>query len=130
MNVDAFFQAVWAQDAQALPDFFTHDAYVNWHCTNEHFTVQEFIRANCEYPGQWAGELERVETLGELTVAAARVYTRDGSLSFHAVSFLRLREGKIAAIDEYWGDDGPAPQWRLDKQIGAPIHAERNLNYG
>ena len=67
------------------------------------------------------GEIERVEILGDLTVTAARVCTKDQSLSFHAVSFIRVRDGKIVSMVEYWGDDGPAPQWRLDKGIGTPI---------
>lgn len=121
MNVEAFFQAVWAQDAEALAAFFAPGAYVNWHCTDEHFTVAEYVRANCEYPGQWGGEIERIETFGGLTVIVSRTYTKDKSLSFHAVSFIRVCDGLITAMDEYWGDDGPAPQWRLDKQIGVPI---------
>ena len=32
-----------------------------------------------------------------------------------------FEEDKITRIDEYWGDDGPAPQWRLDKRISRPI---------
>lgn len=35
-----------------------------WHCTNECFNVEEFIRANCEYPGEWEGEVERIEKIG------------------------------------------------------------------
>ncbi len=121
MDLEAFFRAVWTQDAEALAAFFAPGACVDWPCTNEHFTAGEFIRANCEYPGQWEGEIERVEVLGDLTVTAARVYAKDQSLSFHAVSFIRVRDGKIVSMDEYWGDDGPPPQWRLDKQIGSPI---------
>ena len=121
MDLNAFFRAVWDQDAPALAGFFVSGAYVNWHCTNEHFTAGEFIRANCAYPGRWDGELQRVETLGDLTIAASRVFAKDRSCSFHAVSFIRVKEGKIVSIDEYWGDDGPAPQWRLDKGIGTPI---------
>lgn len=30
-------------------------------------------------------------------------------------------DGKIAFTDEYWGDDGAAPQWRLDKHIETKI---------
>lgn len=48
----------------------------------------------------------------------------DKALSFHAVSFIGTREDKIISIDEYWSDDGPAPQWRLDKCIGNPIWKE------
>lgn len=39
------------------------------------FTVEEYIRANCEYPREW--------------------------------------DGKILSLDEYWEDDGAAPQWRF-----------------
>ena len=42
-------------------------------------------------------------------------------MSFHVVSFIKVEYEKITAIDEYWGDDGTAPQWRLDKKIGIPI---------
>ncbi len=32
-----------------------------------------------------------------------------------------LKQDKIVAMNEYWGDDGIAPQWRLDKNIGMTI---------
>jgi len=25
-------------------------------------------------------------------------------------------------MDEYWADDGKAPQWRLEKRLGSKIH--------
>ena len=37
-----------------------------------------------------------------------------------AVSFYRWRDGKIVQMTEYWGDIGPAPEWRIKK----------NLDYG
>jgi len=120
MDIRAYWNAAAGQDAEKLREFFKDTAYINWHCTNEHFTVEEFIRANCEYPGRWEVELERTEQAEDLIITAARVFSSDG-LSFHAVSFMKLEGGKIASIDEYWGDDGPAPQWRLDKHIGMAI---------
>ena len=51
MNIDAFWKAVIQQNADELRTFFHKNAYVNWHCSNEHFTVEEYIQANCEYPG-------------------------------------------------------------------------------
>ena len=47
------------QDAEKLRPFFHKNAFIRWHCTNEHFTVSEFLRANCEYPGNWNGEILR-----------------------------------------------------------------------
>lgn len=52
MDVIEFWRYVLEQDADRLREFFCEDAYVNWHCTNEHFNVNEYIRANCEYPGE------------------------------------------------------------------------------
>ena len=121
MNIEAFWKAVLMRDAPALASFFAPDAYVNWHCTNEHFTVSEFIRANCEYPGRWDGKLERIERLGDLLITVVHVYSPEQPLSFHVTSFIQLKEDRIFSMDEYWGDDGPAPQWRQDKQIGVPI---------
>ena len=122
MDIEKFWADVLAQDADALPAYFHDDAIVNWHCTNERFSVSEFIMANCEYPGSWAGRVERALACGDMTVTATHVWAADDpSLSFHVVSFIKLRGDKIAQVDEYWGDDGPAPQWRLDKRIGTAI---------
>ena len=83
--------------------------------------MQEFIRANCEYPGSWEGEIERLEQLDGRYILVGRVFARDRSCSHHVVSFIQMREEKICRIDEYWSEDGPAPQWRQQKQIGRPI---------
>lgn len=121
MDIIQYWDAVLKQDPERIRAFFHHGACVNWHCTNEHFTVEEFIRANCEYPGQWNGEIEHMEQMGDLTVTATRVYEVGGASSFHVVSFIRILNDRIIGVDEYWGDDGPAPQWRLDKAIGTSI---------
>ena len=125
---DAFWRDVLAQDRAALPRYFCDDAVIRWHCTNEQFIPAEFVRANCDYPGGWAGELERTERMGSLVVTAVRVWSTDRPLSFHAVSFFRLSEGKILSLDEYWGDDGPPPQWRAALGLGAPIGPEADYD--
>lgn len=121
LDIESFWKDVLEQNAEKLKGYFCENAYVNWHNTNEHFTVDEFIRANCEYPGEWAGEIERKEVIGDLIITAVHVYDRDGALSFHVTSFIRVSGGKIAAIDEYWGDDGQPPEWRIEKNIGTTI---------
>ena len=121
MNIYEFWDAVLRQDAEAIRTYFHPTAFVNWHNTNEHFTVEDFIRANCEYPGEWAGEVEKVITAPEHILTATHVYSRDGAISCHAASFIRVVDGKIASVDEYCGDDGDAPRWRQDKHIGTKI---------
>ena len=62
--------------------FFKEDACIRWHNTREQFTVNEFIRANCEYPGEWTGEVERLEKAGDLNIMAVHVHTKDDSPVF------------------------------------------------
>lgn len=116
-----YWDSVLGQKKDSLRHFFHSDAYVNWHNTNEHFTVDDFIRANCEYPGKWAGKIERIEHIEDLIITVTNVYSKDNKLSFHVTSFIMIKNGLISSIDEYWGDDGTAPEWRLDKKIGIPI---------
>ena len=88
MNLQQFWSAVLAQRADEIRKYFHADAYVNWHCSNEHFTVEEFIRANCEYPGDWDGEVEKIVTTDDMIITATRVYPKDRSASFHVTSFI------------------------------------------
>lgn len=124
MNVYHFWKAVLTQDEKALRTYFHEDAYVNWHCTNEHFSVDEYLIANCEYPGDWDGKVERLEVLDDLLITVTKVFSKDKSAYFHVVSFIRIADDKIISMDEYWADDGLAPQWRLDKQIGTRIQGQ------
>ena len=121
INLYAFWRSVLRQDAPALAEYFHPDAVVRWHCTNEQFTAAEFITVNCDYPGQWEGQIERMEQNGDLFITVARVYPADHSTSFHVTSFFRIKEGKILSLDEYWVDDGPPPLWRKKMRLGKPI---------
>lgn len=121
MDIQAYWNAVLNQQPQAMEGFFCPEAQVDWPNTNERFTAEEFIRANCEYPGEWDGEIRRVVQKDDLTVAVVHVFSRDRKLSFHVTSFMRLREGKILSLEEYWGDDGPPPRWRQELKLGGPI---------
>ncbi len=121
MDVNQFWGTVLSQDRAALRGYFADDAYINWHCTNEHFTVEEYIKANCDYPGEWDGEVERIERTGNLIITVTRVFPQDKSSSFHVVSFIHINNERIQAMDEYWADDGDAPLWRRELKIGEPI---------
>ena len=96
MNIKNFWYDVLRQDADAIRAYF--------------------------YPNQWDGEVERMVEVGDLIISATHVYAKDHSVSFHVTSFIQLKDDKISCIDEYWGDDGDAPQWRQDMKIGGKIH--------
>lgn len=121
MDVSAFWHNVLTKNREALPSYFCEDAVIRWWCSNEQFTVSEYIKANCGYPGEWDGKMERIERNGDSVILAGRVFLSDQSASFHVVSFIKLRNDKICELDEYWADDGEAPAWRKDMKIGKPI---------
>lgn len=121
MDIYGFWRDVLAQDADKICSYFDKDAFINWHCTNEHFNVREYLIANCEYPGEWDGEVERVERISNIVITVTHVYPKDRSLSFHVTSFFQIADDRIQSLDEYWADDGVAPQWRLEKHIGRAI---------
>ena len=115
MDINAFWKDVISQNREALPSYFLPDAVIRWHCTNEQFSVAEYVHVNCDYPGKWKGEIERVENAGGIIVLAGRVFSADNEKeSFHVVSFIKLKNDKIAELDEYWADDGEPPEWRIN----------------
>ena len=78
MEIRDFWKATLRQDAASMRRFFAPGARVRWHNTNEAFSAEEFIEVNCEYPGAWDGDVERVERVGELIVTAVRVFAAGG----------------------------------------------------
>lgn len=65
--------------------------------------------------------VERVEIINDLIISVTLVYPKDRRVSFHVTSFIKIENDKIVSMDEYWADDGSAPQWRLNKHIGKAI---------
>ena len=121
MDINAFWQDIITQNREKLYSYFCDDAVIRWHCTNEQFTVKEYVQTNCEYPGKWTGVIERLEELGQQIILVGKVQSEDGNIVCHVVSFINLKNGKIVEMDEYWGDDGEAPDWRKKLGIGSPI---------
>ena len=121
MDINAYWRCCLHQKAEELKTYFHENAYINWHNTNEHFTVDEFIQANCEYPGKWDGEIQRTEYLKDTVITVVHVFSLDKTISCHVTSFIKFQNDKIISIDEYWGDDGLPPTWRKKKKIGTPI---------
>lgn len=111
------------QNWKGVYKYFHDDSVINWNNTNERFNINEFVRVNSEYPGDWNIEVERLECIENLVISVVKVTLEKGKLSFHAVSFFEFSGDKIRLLNEYWGDDGEAPQWRIDKKIGQPINS-------
>ena len=57
MDYKTFWQDILSQNRERLPSWFREDAVIRWHCSNEQFTVAEYVRVNCDYPNDWTGEI-------------------------------------------------------------------------
>ena len=121
MNIQQLWNDIITQNKDRLSAYFKDDAVILWPCTNEQFTVEEYVRANCEYPGDWEGEIDRLEEQGNCMVLVGHVASKDRTISCHVVSFLELEGDKICRMEEYWADDGEASSWRKEMKIGKPI---------
>lgn len=44
MDIDRFFKTVLSQNEEELRNFFKKNAVIKWHCTNEFFTLEEYIK--------------------------------------------------------------------------------------
>ena len=121
MDVKEFWIDVLKQNREKLISYFHKDAVIRWHCSNELFTVSEYIKANCEYPGEWKGKIERIEKTDNMIITAVRVYSVNKSSSFHVVSFIKTENNLITEMDEYWADDTEVHEWRHKMKIGSKI---------
>ncbi len=121
MDINTLWNDIINQNRDALPSYFRDDAVIRWHCTNEQFTVEEYIKVNCDYPGKWQGEIERIEESDSKIILVGRVQSFDKTVSCHVTSFIQLLNGKICKMDEYWADDGEVPNWRKELGIGKAI---------
>ena len=117
MDVQKYWDAVLKQQAEVMRTYFHKEARIRWINTNEGFTVEEFIRAN------WEGQIERTVAADNTLFTIVHVFSADCQASFHVASLIEIQGDKIISLDEIWGDDGPAPQWRLDLRLGRPIHS-------
>lgn len=84
---------------------FQKNAVIKWHCTNELFTLDEYIMANCEYRGVERREIERIEENEDTIILACRVFQQIIVSLFHVVSFIHLEDNLIIDMDKYWSDD-------------------------
>jgi len=93
-------------------------AIVRWCNTREIFKSRDnFILANKKYPGRWRIMVEKVLALEEMVISVARVEAEDHSFSLYVTSFFAFRDGRIAEIEEYWGDNGEPPEWRMKEKL-------------
>ena len=91
----------------ALP-LLSEDFEAHWPNTRERIRSREdFVALNESYPGSWRCTVRRIEEWSDGVVTVTEI--GDGRTSLFAVSFFTARAGRIAATEEYFGDNGPPP---------------------
>lgn len=80
--------------------------------SGERFDRDGFLRLNRDYPGDWHIRLVSVVDGSDCIVTEVEVDI-DGRTD-RAVSFFHVREGKVAALREYWPEPFAVPEWRKD----------------
>lgn len=119
--ITSFWNAVASQNAEKLGAFFNEGALIRWYNTNEEFSIQDFITATCKYPDQWVCTVKSMIECENQIITVTNVLNLTKNISLYATSFFTLKHSKISLLEEYWGDNGEAPQWRLDLGIGSKI---------
>jgi ketosteroid isomerase-like protein len=101
----------WAAAAALLHDDFVEE----WPQSGERIVGRDDALAiDRNYPGGApAVSIRRISTGGDLAVVELLVTYGDGS-RWHAVSVLRVRDGKVVHEIDYFGRPFRAPQWRAE----------------
>lgn len=106
----AFWSTMSEQRFEDLRQFFHEDALIVWPNTKETFTVDQFIKANAMYPGEWVETLKQTYDIEQGIITETLV--EDHQISFYAVSIFEIKEEKITGLKEFWGMNEEAPAWR------------------
>ena len=96
-------------DVRAL---FSETAVITWPNTEEVFTLDEFIAVNEAYPGEWDEEVLQCYKAEDRIISETMVKGKE--VSFLAIGFFTIQEGKITALREYWTAVEAAPEWRKE----------------
>lgn len=77
----------------------------------------KYLHFNQLYPGHWRFVIEKILADADSVAAAAQVTSADNPQRFHVAIFMTFKDGLIAEITEYWGNDEDPPDWRLAEQL-------------
>lgn len=126
MDMERFAKRYWkcvADQDRMMEKCFSEDAVIRWQTTDEEFTVAELVEAHCQRPGRRKVVIERMHRVGETLVTVVHLWME--GTSYYVTSFFQMSRGRIIQLDEYWGENVEAPQWRTEAQIGTRIDRRR-----
>jgi limonene-1,2-epoxide hydrolase len=119
--VTQFWAAMQANDWRAAAALFDPAYTLEWPQSGERIVgAANFMALNAHYPaaGRWQFTIDRLVVAGDSAVTDVGV--TDGAATARAITFTRVRAGRIVAQDfgelsravEYWPEPFAAPAWR------------------
>lgn len=114
--VRTLWQAFDRLDFEQAREVLHEDFVCEWPQSRERIRgVDNFIRVNQHYPGRWRIYILKIVAAGDEVVTEVEVEltAENGAVrQDRAVSFFKLRDGKIVYLREYWPEPFAAPDWR------------------
>ncbi len=115
--VRAYWAALEARDWDGVAALLDPGFRAHFPQSGETFDAAGWVRMNRAYPGDWHLRVVDLLVAAAPTPAEARVVTEvevdlDGRTD-RALSFFRLRGGRLADLREHWPEPFPIPAWRL-----------------
>jgi ketosteroid isomerase-like protein len=110
----ALWERLEARDWEGVAAILDDRLVLDWPQSGERIRGRaNFLAVNQAYPGEWHITVERVVAAGDEVVTVVRVDFADepGRID-RAASFMRVRNGRVASILEFWPDAFPAAEWR------------------
>lgn len=111
-DINSYFKATVYKNEKNLRKFFDENAIIRWYNTNEVFTLEKYLKVNCNYPNEWDYILERIEIVEDLIITVAKVFGVNVKEEHRVVSFIKIYDNKIISLEEYWGIIGEKPNFR------------------
>ena len=111
--VEGFWAAMQTNDFHAAGELLHDDYVLEWPQSGERIRGRaNFVAINQQYPaqGRWEFRVYRIIAEGEQVVSDVEV--TDGAVTGRAITFSRVRDGKIVHQTEFWPDPFEPPAWR------------------
>jgi ketosteroid isomerase-like protein len=111
----AYWDALNRQDMAALEKLYAEDAVQEWPQSGERIVgAKNIVAVNENYPGLPKAEPRRILSSGDLVVTEVTLDYGGSTGTYHAVSILELRDGRIVRETDYFGAPFAAPEWRAE----------------
>lgn len=110
--VSQFWNEMKKANYDSIRQYFQEEATISWPNTKEYFTVEEFIRVNKMYPGEWEIEVCVIEETLDSVFSTVHIKSKSGQTNVYANSQFRFHKGLISLLTEYFSDSADIPSWR------------------